>query len=46
MVLVPDGSSAQQRGHRLLYLNVFNAEDEDKIYILHHPIRKNDVSDL
>ena len=43
MVLVPDGSSAQQRGHRLLYLN---AEDEDKIYILHHPIRKNDVSDL
>ena len=26
-------------------VNDINAGDEDKIYILHHLIRKNDVSD-
>ena len=40
------GAQLNKEATDFLYLNVFNAEDEDKIYILHHPIRKNDVSDL
>ena len=37
------GAQLNKEATDFLYLN---AEDEDKIYILHHPIRKNDVSDL